>query len=336
MRIGGASVYCPRGRLTAEAWLGQGQLSHEEYEQLKQAGIRSVAVDDETPAPRMMERVMEQLLVKHRLPPERIKYVLVPYLYYSFPWTMNVFAAMRERFGLEQALCFSVRDLLCSNVLMAMHIGSKLLERFAGPDDLAVVLAVEKCLLPDQRFGGGHFITGDGAAAVFIGSGPRGDKLLAFRSAADLRTLQQGKMRDGRDEVPDYFYYVNLVKTIRFVLSEAQLEIEDIRLIIPNNIAVETWTLLAKLMKIERDRIYTEGLADSGHINNCDLLHNWQRIGAEGLLAAGDYYLLLTLGSGGVICCAVCQRDRAVPDTASGAQELCAEGAEAFQGSERL
>ncbi len=317
MRIGGASVYSPPDRLTAEAWLAQGEVTQAEYEQLKQTGVTGVAVDDVSPAPVMMERVMEQLLDEHRLPPDRIKLVLLPYLYYSFPWTQNVFTKLRERFGLHAALCVSVRDLLCSNVLMALYVGSKLLERFADNDDLAVVLSVEKCLLPDQRYGGGHFITGDGAAAAYIGSSVLGDRLLAFRSSADLRTLQQGKSRDGRDEVPDYFYYVNLVKTIRQALSDARVRISDIRLIIPNNVAADTWTMLSKLMKVDRSLFYTEGLAIFGHINNCDLLHNWEHISRSGLLAPGDYYMLLTLGSGGVICCAVCQRDSAVPVTTS-------------------
>lgn len=314
--MGGVSVYWPSARLTAEAWREQGALSMGEYEQLKRAGVNEVAIDEETPAPVMMERAMERLLEEHRLQPERIRYVLLPYLYYSFPWTMNVFTQLRKRFGLEQALCVSVRDLLCSNVLMALQVGSKLLERFADSDDLAVVLAVEKCLLPDQRYGGGHFITGDGAAAAYVGLGLRGDRLVAFRSAADLRTLQQGKMRSGKDEVPDYFYYVNLVKTIRFVLSDAQVDIADIRLIVPNNVAAATWTMLAKLMKIELGRFYTEGLSAFGHINNCDLLHNWHQIADLSLLSPGDYYLLLTLGSGGVICCAVCQKDGPVPVSA--------------------
>ncbi len=317
MQIGGTSLYYPAGRLTPEEWHLQGHITAPEMERLRRIGIRAVAVDDQTPAPLMMERTLERLFQEHALEPRRIKYVILPYLYYSFPASLNVFAGLRDRFALTNALCFSVRDLLCSNILMGLHIAWKMLERLGEAEDMAVILTVEKSLLADQRYGGGHFLTGDGGAATFIGRGVQGDRLLAFRSATDVRTIQQGKMKNGREDMPDYFYYVNLVKVIRHTLAEAGTKIEDIRWIIPNNVAVETWTHLSDLLKIDVRRFYSQGLVESGHLNNCDVLFNLHHVRKAGKLRPGDCYMLLTLGSGGVICCAVCRKGPSVSVVAS-------------------
>lgn len=313
MQIGGTSLYIPEGRLTPEEWLRQGEITEEEFQHLKQTGIHSVSVDDETPAPLMMERTLERLFQAYNLPPEKVKYLILPYLYYSFPYSHNVFAALRSRFGLTNALCYSLRDLLCSNVLMGLFVGWQMLDCFAEREDTAIIMTVEKSMMPDQRYGGRYFITGDGGAAAYIGSQAQGDTIVAFRSVTDIRTMQQGKMRHGKDDVPDYFYYVNLVKNIRRALSDALVEMEDIQLVIPNNVAIETWTLLSRLLKIGTERFYTQGLVESGHLNNCDLLFNLHHISQTGKLKPGDYYLLLTLGSGGVICCAVCQKGHNAP-----------------------
>lgn len=312
MVIGGTAVYVPEERLTVESFADQGLLSPNEAASLLGRGMASVPCEKELPSPDMLDLTLYALLNRFHVDPELVRYVVMPYLYYSFPYTKDVLGSLRRKYGFRQAVCFSLRDQLCSGYLMGMYAAGKLLE--AAEDDATVVLlTVEKCLLPGQRYGGGVLITGDACAASLLGKRLGGDRVLAVRSVTDIRTLQQGKLKNRADDVPNYFYFVNLAKVIRRTLADAGLDFGDLKVAIPNNITQETWRQLAVLLKISPELFYTEGPSVSGHLNTCDLPVNYARLALEGKLRPGDYYAMISLGNGGVIGCAVCQKGNDPP-----------------------
>ncbi|MFD2673321.1 3-oxoacyl-[acyl-carrier-protein] synthase III C-terminal domain-containing protein [Marinicrinis sediminis] len=308
IRIGATASYVPTERLSAADYYAQGEISEADLEGLKSRGVTSVPIEPAASAEEMMIRTLHKLLEGSSIEPASVKWLLVPYLNYAFRYDDPVLERIKSRFDLSRATCFSLRDLLCSNTLMAIQLAARMLEAEADEQATALILCVEKCLLPDQRQGGGHFLTGDAAAALSLHAGTYGDKLLAFRAFSDVRTIQEGKMKNGQTEVPDYFYYVTLVKQIRQLLTDARIHHTDLSLIIPNNVTPETWPLLARLLKLPVERFELEGFTRYGHLNNCDIVLNLDRIRNSNRLKKDDYYILLTLGNGGVVCCALCQK----------------------------
>ncbi|WP_128895433.1 3-oxoacyl-[acyl-carrier-protein] synthase III C-terminal domain-containing protein [Longirhabdus pacifica] len=309
MQIGKLAIYEPQQRLTVEQYYKQQHITLAEKQSLIEAGIHSIPMASDVTAYDMLEQTVENMLQHEDIAVENVQYVMVPYLYFSFPHSFNLFSKLREKFQLHHAMFFSLRDLLCANVLMSLHVAAEMLSSPTSSDeDIGLMVTVEKTMLADQRYGGGYFMTADGAAGISMGKALAGDTFIAFHAVSDTRTIQQGKMKNGRDDVPDYFYYVNLTKNMKYALRKASLTMDDIALIIPNNITKSTWPLLSRMMKISTERFYTDGLQERGHMNNADLLYNLHDVRSKKLLKEHDYYMLLTLGNGGVICCAICQR----------------------------
>lgn len=316
LSVNGATVFVPEHRHSLEELQDELSLSSAEVLRLRENGIDSAPSAAGLSGPEMLDGVLGRLLERERVDPEQIRYLLLPYIYYAFPHSEDVLGNLRRKYGLKHALCFSLRDQLCSGYLLALYAAARWMEQEEA-ETSAIILASEKCILSDQRYGGGHILTGDAAAAVLLSKSLSGDRLLAVNNSTDIRTLQLGKLKTRQDEVPNYFYFVNLAKMIKRTLREAGICFSQLRLIIPNNVTPELWSYMARLLRVDTTKFYTEGIQSSGHLNTCDLPVNYTRIVLEQRVQPGEYYAMLSLGNGGVIGCAIFQKGECLPVLAS-------------------
>ncbi|GAA4726437.1 3-oxoacyl-[acyl-carrier-protein] synthase III C-terminal domain-containing protein [Brevibacillus fulvus] len=302
------AVYLPEQREAGERLLRAGVLSPKEWAELQAQRITSVPIEQERSTLQIMELTLDQLFARGQLQPQKVKYMIAPYLYYSFPYSFDIFRYLRQRYELTDTTCFAVQGLLCSDFLMGLQIAWKLLRNGREADSRAIILSVERCLLDDQRYGGSAFLTGDASVACVIGQGPQHDQILACKNHIDIRTIPAEKFRKKEDSIQDYAFFINLATTLHHSLREAGVKLEDVKLFLPNNTTPSTWLGLAKLLRVPPSRFFTEGHQLIGHMNNCDLLLNYDLACQRGLLASGDVYVMLSLGNGGGVGCAVCRK----------------------------
>jgi 3-oxoacyl-[acyl-carrier-protein] synthase-3 len=94
---------------------------------------------------------------------------------------------------------------------------------------------------------------------------------------------------------------------IEACLAKAGLLIGDISLIAPHTPNRQIWDLVSELIRFPRERILTEYLEQSGHLNSNDSLAHYIRAVGDGRICQGERVLLVNPGFGGTRGCTLLQ-----------------------------
>lgn len=297
------ATYVPETRMTVTDLKNRGIYTDQEVKELLHKSIDSIAVEKKLSYEEMLHLIVERLMLKSNIPPQKVRYILFPYVYYSFSYDSDIYNDMTKKFGFDRATCFSIRDALCTNYVTALQV-AKTLSANIEADEFIVIITIEKCHLDDQRYGGSNFITGDAATGTLLGFNSD-NIILNVATRADFRTIQEEKQRKASEDISNIQYYMNFIKLIKQTLKKENISIEDITLFIPTNTTLQTWEYLAKLLKLPREKIFTEGINRFGHNNNCDLVLNYEWLSSKEYIEKGNYYAMLSFANGGVLGSAV-------------------------------
>jgi 3-oxoacyl-[acyl-carrier-protein] synthase-3 len=86
-------------------------------------------------------------------------------------------------------------------------------------------------------------------------------------------------------------------------LSEAGLKIDDVKYVVPHTPYGSIWDLVADLLRIDRTRILTDYLSETGHLSSNDVFAHYDRAVRDGRITTGDLALLVSPGFGGTRGC---------------------------------
>ncbi|OEE67873.1 3-oxoacyl-ACP synthase [Enterovibrio norvegicus FF-33] len=79
---------------------------------------------------------------------------------------------------------------------------------------------------------------------------------------------------DGMQQKYNEFYQINVEKVVERCLADANLTRDDIDVILPHNVNVQTWKKLTTKLGISMDKVYTKNIARYGHCFGGDLFVN--------------------------------------------------------------
>ncbi|MEH6989562.1 hypothetical protein [Cytobacillus firmus] len=298
--------YIPNKIVSLEHFVGKGKFDTSEYTRLSSQGYHSIAVDNTTSL-EMISDVLNQLFYEKQVNPSNIRYLILTYQLYSFPFEVEMLNELKNRFKLKNCKAFSVREQHCSTLLMGIEVANTLLETHPHEKNHfhpeAIVISVGKSVLPENRFDG-VFITGDSSVAIHLSTENKGHEIIAIKNITDTRTISTSRPRGGPRW--DISYMVNMVSIIKDVLMKSDIKIEDIKKVIPNNAPTEMWTYLANLIKIPVKDFFIEGREILGHYFMSDIALNFEYCLEKNLLSEG-YFILLGLGSEGAAGCILCK-----------------------------
>lgn len=298
--------YLPNKSVSLDHFIGKGDFNNTEYTRLQSQGYQSIAVDDTTSL-EIISNILDQLFTRKQVNPSNIRYLILTYQLYSFPFEVDILNKLKNRFKLINCTTFSVREQHCSTLLMGIEVANTLIEtqsqkgNHSYPE--AIVISIGKSVLPENRFDG-VYITGDSSVAIHLSTEKKGQEIIAIKNITDTRTISTKNKKGGPRW--DISYMVNMVSIIKDVLKESGLSIEDIQKIIPNNAPTEMWTYLANLIKFPIEDFFIEGRQIFGHYFMSDIALNLEYILKNKLLREG-YFILLGLGSEGAAGCILCK-----------------------------
>jgi len=197
---------------------------------------------------------------------------------------------LQADFGLDGALVIGLSQQACTGMLGSLRLARALLH--AEPEVGDVL-----CLTADRFPHGAHYeqaynVISDGAAACVVSRVPRGFRLIACHS------ITNGALAHASDDetVGSYFTYTRRV--IEETLQKARLRIPDITWIVPQNVNVKAWQILARLLGVEPCRVYCESIADVAHVISGDNVINLRRLCDSGQIQPGHRVLLCMAGYG--------------------------------------
>jgi 3-oxoacyl-[acyl-carrier-protein] synthase III len=298
-------TYIPQKQLNIVSLKDYGVLKKGEFNKLTQQGYSSVAVDEHPSGIEMIYKALDKLFEGNSINPQQVSHLILTYQLYSFPYYVDVFGLIRNRYSLYQSKFFTVRELHCSTLLMGLEMANTLLDHTVSENNLAIVLSVGKSILPETRYDD-VFVTGDSSVALLLNK-THGDKILGIRNITDTRTISLVPEPGGPRW--DISYIVNLVKIMQEALKDSRVTYRKLKLIIPNNAHKQMWEYLAKLLKLPTQIFFTEGVEKFGHYFMCDIIINYHSVLRESnFINKGDCFMLLGLGSEGAAGCAVCQK----------------------------
>ncbi len=202
------------------------------------------------------------------------------------------FAASRLQAALDlgHATVIGLTQQACTGALGAVRIGAALLR---SEPAVRGVLCITADRFPEGAlYEQAYSLISDGGAACVLTRAPG-----AFRVLVSHAITNGAPACASDDEtVGAYFSYTH--RLIRETLEKAALGVGDLAWIVPQNMNEKAWTILSRLLGIDRGRVYFETLPDVAHVISADNLINLQQWDGRGRLRTGDRILLVMAGFG--------------------------------------
>lgn len=197
---------------------------------------------------------------------------------------------LQADFDLGRAMVLGVNQLACTSLLAAIRVAAMALR---SEPQFAKALCVTADRFPEGAlYEQSYNLISDGAAACVV-----------TKTASDFRVLgghglTNGAMAFASDDqtVGSYFTYTH--RLITELLGRHELTIDDVQWIVPQNINVVTWKVLASLLRVDPKRILFPTMPRVGHMISGDNIVNLHQLLEERRFAAGDRILLPMAGYG--------------------------------------
>jgi len=197
---------------------------------------------------------------------------------------------VQAEFGLERATVIGLSQQACTGLLGSLRLAAALLSN--EPATGRVLCVTADRFPPGALYEQSYNLISDGAAACVVSSEPGGFRLVATHA------ITNGALAAASDDetVGAYFSYTN--RAIQETLALAKLTIGDIAWIVPQNMNARAWQILARLLKVDLERVAFPTLASIGHVIAADNIINLRHLLERGAVRAGERVLLVMSGYG--------------------------------------
>ena len=200
-------------------------------------------------------------------------------------------ARIADRLELSHASALALSQMGCSGLLFAVDLAAAMLRT---SDRKAVLCVAGDVLPPGSRREVMYNVMSDAAAAAIVEREGAKNEIVAFRQ------LSQPSYWDSptRENELIAAYFPLAERVITASVAAAGLRLADIRWFVPNNVSLRSWAILAEVLQIPLERVWTENIARVGHTVSCDHIINLVDMERRGALEPGDHLLLFTFGFG--------------------------------------
>jgi 3-oxoacyl-[acyl-carrier-protein] synthase III len=201
-------------------------------------------------------------------------------------------AKLAHRLALTQANAMALSQQGCCGLLSAINLAAQAVQAEGAPRAaLCVAGDVLPAGAPREVM---YNVMSDAAAAVVVERNSPRNHLITFHQLS--QPSYWDSPHNERELIASYFPMAQ--RAICGAVEQARLRLSDIRWIVPSNVSLRSWTILAEMLEIPADRIWSKNIARIGHTVCCDHIINLADMDREGALQTGDYSLLFTFGFG--------------------------------------
>lgn len=211
-------------------------------------------------------------------------------------------AELRHTLELPKANSLAISQQGCSGLLSAIDIAYHLLES-SDVENESMVCATVDVLPAGTKREIMYNVMSDAAASVLITKNSEKNRIVHFHQ--QILPYYWDTPLHENELLASYFPMAQ--RAIESALSGAGLKISDIKWVVPHNVSLRSWEILAKLVHIPMEKIWTNNIARIGHTVSSDHIINLVDMEKEGALKKGDYLLLFTFGFGASWSCLILQ-----------------------------
>jgi 3-oxoacyl-[acyl-carrier-protein] synthase-3 len=204
---------------------------------------------------------------------------------------------LQSEFGLGNAFVIGLNQQACTGMLGALRLGRNMLR---AEQDLRNVLCITADRFPKAaKYEQSYNLISDGAASCLLSREAQGFRLI------DVHHITNGAMVDASDDetVGSYFNYT--CSLLQESLARADMEMADIRWVVPQNTNTKAWQILSRLLGLRAEQAYFPSMAATGHVISADNIINLAALADSGELDPGDRIITFMAGYGSNWQCAL-------------------------------
>ena len=210
-------------------------------------------------------------------------------------------AELRHKLDLPRASAIALSQQGCSGILSAIDMARRLLSSPEVPAGESILCAAADYLPAWANREIMYNIISDATAAVVVSKGSEKNRIVHFHE--QVQPYYWNTSLHENELIASYFPIAK--RAIEASLRDAGLETSEIKWFVPHNVSLRSWEILAKLLEIPMEKIWTKNIARLGHTVSCDHIINLVDMEREGVLEKGDFLLLFTFGFGASWSCLI-------------------------------
>ncbi len=191
---------------------------------------------------------------------------------------------------LEHAFVVGVSQQACTGLLGAIRLARALLLSEPGLSRALCVTADR--FPPGARYEQSYNLISDGAAACTVSLERRGYRILACHA------ITNGALAQATDDETVGMFFSYAIRLLREALARAERSLADVAWIVPQNMNVKAWQILARQLSFDFERVAFPALADCAHVISGDNVINLLHLERSGKLRTGELVLLPMAGYG--------------------------------------
>jgi 3-oxoacyl-[acyl-carrier-protein] synthase-3 len=297
----------PSQLIEVETLVRQAGFDDEMVKRLHNGGLQRVPVGEGTPLTNLVKNVIKKLIkrVPHLL--NRVHGILLAHsIPILAPADTSFFDLCFDEHNFENTPRVAVEGQPCSILHMVVQLAGYWLRD--APIDRGILLigADQAYSVTDRIFFGSAM--GDVAVAGFISRESKYNQILASVSECEI-IAYNGENSPSQDIAR--FRELNplyIRHTIETCLEKGKVKLDDVSLIVPHTPYMMIWDTMAGLLRFPRERILTDYLCETGHLNSNDSFVHYVRAVNDGRIRHNDITLLVNPGFGGTRGCTLIRR----------------------------
>lgn len=211
-------------------------------------------------------------------------------------------AKLRHALELPKANSIAISQQGCSGLLSAIDIAYSLLKS-SDKENESMLCATVDVLPTGTKREVMYNVMSDATASVLITKNSDKNRIVYFHQ--QILPYYWDTPLHENELLASYFPMAQ--RAIESALSGAGLKISDIKWFVPHNVSLRSWEILAKLVHIPMEKIWTNNIARVGHTVSSDHIINLVDMERDSVLKKGDHLLLFTFGFGASWSCLILQ-----------------------------
>jgi 3-oxoacyl-[acyl-carrier-protein] synthase-3 len=197
---------------------------------------------------------------------------------------------LQSEFKLDGAIAVGLNQQACTSLLGSLRIARGFLE--TEPDFERILCITADRFPPGAIYEQAYNLISDGSAGWMVSREPKGYRIVTNHQI----TNGAGVQADDDETVGMYFNYTH--RLITETLAKASLTMDDVAWVVPQNMNRRAWQILARLLRLDLERVYFDPLPEVAHVISGDPVINLKRLEQSGRIAPGDRLLLIMAGYG--------------------------------------
>lgn len=235
----------------------------------EQSHLDNISIGKPDDAFPIVDKMVEKFFSESKVKPEDVQYIVYVDQYFSTDEKASIPHGIAKKYNMEDAVVFNLHQ-GCGSSLTAMTLANKLLT-----EDDKYMIVLSACFVPNVELR--YIVTtvvGDAVSMVVLNKSKGDIQLLADRTRSE-GTMSLNYYNNINKELDAIAVIRVGIKTIKTMLKENNITIDDIDKMVPQSIHYNAYlNIYSNFLGIESEKIFLDNISKGGHLGDVDVIRN--------------------------------------------------------------